>query len=60
MKLAVEIDGWGHNMGGQAAKDERRDVWLATQGVQVLRFTATDVLKDIDGVVMTILARARP
>ena len=58
--LAVEIDGWGHNMGDRAAKDAFRDHWLRAQGVKVLRFSATDVLKEMDGVIETIVARARP
>ena len=28
-RLCIEIDGWGHNMGDQPQKDERRGAWLA-------------------------------
>jgi ATP-dependent DNA helicase RecQ len=43
-KLAVEIDGISHE--GRAAHDERRDAWLAEQGIRVLRFPAVDILRD--------------
>ncbi len=29
-KLCIEVDGWGHNMGDQPARDERRDAWLGS------------------------------
>jgi len=35
-KLCVEVDGWGHNMGEQPGRDERRDAWLAAQGIATL------------------------
>ncbi len=44
--LAVEVDGAVHDGAGQAAHDERRDVWLAQRGVRVLRFRAADLLSD--------------
>ncbi len=60
-KLCVEVDGWGHNMGEQPARDERRDVWLAARGIATLRVPAADVLVDPDGVadaiVRTVLER---
>ena len=37
-KLAVELDGGGHGFPGQRACDEKRNAFLATQGIQVLRF----------------------
>ena len=58
-KLAVEIDGWSHNMGDQAVKDAQRDKWLAQRGVTVVRFSATEVLKNMESVVATILAMSR-
>ena len=44
-KLAVEIDGWSHNM-GDPTRDERRDAWLLSQGIRVVRYTAKDVFRD--------------
>jgi very-short-patch-repair endonuclease len=37
-KLAVELDGGGHGFPDQRAKDEKRNQFLAQQGIKVLRF----------------------
>ena len=37
-KLAVELDGGGHGFPDQRTKDEKRNEFLATKGIQVLRF----------------------
>jgi very-short-patch-repair endonuclease len=63
-KLAVEVDGWGHNMGDQPRRDERRDAWLQDQGISVRRIPAADVLADPDAVADELVreasARAAP
>ncbi len=48
--LAVEIDGEVHDHEGRAEHDARRDAWLRTQGIDVLRYAARDVLRDVNGV----------
>jgi very-short-patch-repair endonuclease len=58
VKLAVEIDGYGHSLGDQPARYERRDAWLAQQGVSTLRLQATDVLKSIDDAVTAVWGAA--
>jgi very-short-patch-repair endonuclease len=58
VRLAVEVDGHGHNVGDQPERDERRDEWLARQGVRVLRLPAELVLKDIESALGTIEAWA--
>jgi len=45
-KLAVEVDGAHHDLPEQIAHDKRRDGWLATQGIRVMRIAATDILDD--------------
>jgi len=55
-KLCVEIDGQSHDF--TSARDERRDRWLALQGVRTLRVSARDVLRNLDGVVRYIVAEA--
>jgi very-short-patch-repair endonuclease len=55
-KLCVEIDGQSHDF--TAARDERRDRWLASQGVKTLRVSAGDVLRNLQGVVEYIIAEA--
>src|SRR5436309_11762430 len=37
-KLAVELDGGGHGFPDQRARDEKRNQFLAEQGIKVLRF----------------------
>ena len=37
-KLAVELDGGGHGFPDHRARDERRNQFLAEQGIKVLRF----------------------
>jgi very-short-patch-repair endonuclease len=56
--LAVEIDGFVHGCGDRPERDEARDEWLGKQGVRVLRILATDVLKDVGGVVHRIVVSA--
>ena len=55
-RLAVEVDGQGHQFEAQAAHDLRRDQWLARNGVCVLRLPAVLVLKEMDAALRTIEA----
>jgi len=52
--LAIEVDGASHDMGNNPARDERRDAWLAARGIRTLRFLATDVRDNLEGVVAQI------
>jgi very-short-patch-repair endonuclease len=58
-KLAVEVDGEGHDHPDQAAHDRRRTGWLATLGVAVVRFAAEEVRVNLDGVLEGILLEVR-
>ena len=53
-KLVVEVDGSQH---AESARDERRDACLAAQGYAVLRFWNHEVMRHLDLVTETILAR---
>jgi ATP-dependent DNA helicase RecQ len=57
-RLCVEVDGWGHNMGGQGERDERRDAFLASKGVRTYRIIAAEVFDDLEEVLHGILAVA--
>ncbi|MDR3507555.1 MAG: endonuclease domain-containing protein [Caulobacteraceae bacterium] len=58
-RLAVEVDGYSHDVGDRPERDLRRDAWVAEQGVRTLRIPARDVLDDLDTVLTAILASAR-
>lgn len=55
-RLGVEVDGAGHDLPEQIAHDRRRDAYLGSVGVEVIRFAAEDVLRDelLDGVLRRI------
>jgi very-short-patch-repair endonuclease len=57
-RLAIEVDGEAHSRGNRPRRDMVRDAWLALQGVKVLRYSAVDVLTNVDGVVRQIIAVA--
>ncbi|MDP2855169.1 MAG: heme b synthase [Smithellaceae bacterium] len=54
-KLIIELDGGQHAIDTQ--KDEERDKWLTGQGFKVLRFWNNDVLRNIEGVLETIMEK---
>jgi len=47
-RIAIEVDGQGHDHPDQVLHDQIRDAWLAGRGIKVLRFTAKTVLSDED------------
>jgi very-short-patch-repair endonuclease len=58
-KLCVEVDGEGHERGNRPARDARRDAWLAEQGITTLRIPASEVLNNLEGVVIFLTETAR-
>ena len=52
-KLAIELDGGQH--ADQASADAERSTELADHGYRVIRFWDSDVIDNIEGVVMAIL-----
>ena len=53
-RLVVEVDGAQHGEREQARHDTIRDAVLAREGFRTLRFAASDVLSNLDGVVTAI------
>ena len=49
-RLALEVDGSTHHSDEQAARDRRKDGWLKSQGVRVVRIPTTWVLNNPDGI----------
>ncbi len=58
-KLVVELDGGQHYTSEGKAKDRVRDKALADLGLSVLRFSDTDVLKNMDGVLSVLYEKTR-
>jgi very-short-patch-repair endonuclease len=54
-KLVIEVDGGQHYSEEGLRADAIRDEYLKSHGLKVLRFTDTDVLTNIDGVVESII-----
>ncbi|MGL3212886.1 endonuclease domain-containing protein [Bradyrhizobium sp. BR 1433] len=57
-KLVVEVDGASHDFDERIRHDERRDAWLESRGYRILRFTNDEVLKNLEGVVLSIAEAA--
>ena len=53
-KLAIELDGSQHYEPDGQRHDEKRDAWLESNGIQVLRFSNTDILRNLAGVCQMI------
>lgn len=49
-RLAVEVDGQGHEHPERLAHDRRRTAWLHRQEVRVIRLAAESVRTELDGV----------
>ncbi|BCA58874.1 endonuclease domain-containing protein [Sphingomonas sp. HMP6] len=57
-RLAIEVDGEAHGRGDRPLRDARRDVQLAALGLLVVRYPASDVLRDFESVARQIIAVA--
>lgn len=54
-KLVIELDGGQHGQAPNIAKDAARTKWLAANGYRILRFWNEDVLKNMPGVMTSVL-----
>jgi very-short-patch-repair endonuclease len=54
-RLVIEIDGEEHYQNDQIVADKQRDNYLVTNGLKVLRFNNSDILKNIEGVIEKII-----
>ena len=54
-KLVIEVDGGQHYSAKARVADSERDRYMKTRDLRVLRFTDTEVLKNIEGVVERII-----
>jgi len=53
-KLVIEVDGSQHSVSENVSRDQRRDAYMSSVGLQVLRFNSNAVLKKTDAVVDVI------
>jgi very-short-patch-repair endonuclease len=56
--LVVEVDGDTH--AGREKQDATRTAFLESRGYRVLRFTNTEVMSNLDGVLLTITEMLQP
>jgi very-short-patch-repair endonuclease len=54
LKLAIEVDGDSHYFDSNIESDKKRQEYIESQGIHVLRFTNDDVYKNLDEVLSTI------
>jgi very-short-patch-repair endonuclease len=54
-KIAIEVYGSAHDFGERPQRDLVRTEWLQSQGIEVLRIPAKDVLADPDAVADSLL-----
>ena len=57
--LAIEVDGFAHDLGANPQRDERRDEWLVSRGIRTVRVRATDVRDNLEGVLTYIVEACR-
>ena len=53
--LIVELDGWTHSTSEEVLLDQKRSVYLNSEGYHVIRFANIEVMQDIDGLLKLIL-----
>jgi very-short-patch-repair endonuclease len=56
LRLVIEVDGAQHGDPDRHERDNQRDAVLAQEGFRTLRFFATDVLNNLEGVSMAVRA----
>jgi very-short-patch-repair endonuclease len=58
-KLVIELDGESHDSPDAQRLDEQRDAYLRGLGLRILRFTNSQAMKELDGVMAAIAEAAR-
>jgi len=54
-KMVIEVDGGQHFYDDGIERDKERDVYINSLGLKVLRFTNVEVLKNMQGVIDSII-----
>lgn len=58
VRLCIELDGFSHDDAAEIKKDQIRDDFLQSMGIDVLRFSNQEIRENLIGVAETILYRA--
>jgi very-short-patch-repair endonuclease len=58
-RLGIEVDGIAHNMGRTPERDVARDAFFAAAGIETLRIPATEVLRDAERAMESIVMAAQ-
>jgi very-short-patch-repair endonuclease len=59
-KLCIELDGGQHYDSAGIQHDSQRQAFLASHGIHTLRFSNTDVLQNLEGVLLQIVETVKP
>ena len=59
VRLGIEVDGEVHSCGDNPQRDALRDADLAERGFRMLRIPASEVLGNLEGVVLAIVEACR-
>jgi len=57
LRLAIELDGGQHAELKTSMRDNKRERWLAANGVMTLRFWNSDVVRNLSGVLEYVAAK---
>ena len=55
--LVIEVDGDIHGDQHQVVRDRRRETYLKSLGLQVIRYMNDDIVKNLDGVLQDLFDR---
>ncbi|WP_309750837.1 endonuclease domain-containing protein [Novosphingobium sp.] len=58
-RLVIEVDGIAHDMDDRPQRDERRDAFMRSKGIDTIRIPASDILKDATAVAEGIIQLAK-
>jgi len=53
-RIAIEVDGDSHYEENAEKNDRLRTSFIESKGIRIVRFTNTDIVENIDGVIETI------
>lgn len=54
LNLAIEVDGDSHFIDDGPEKDAIRSQFIQDKGIRILRFTNADIIKNLEGVLITL------